>query len=702
MNSKNGKLYLFTAIIIVISLLVVDILSFYLQAIGTFSFLSMTRETLNVTAFVCIYLYIQKTVDPKTLKINDALAIVIKGFIWIAILYSASMLINGSPQFNIDTSLKRKTIQTLVSTTLLSHGMVFMYLQIYTAFQTLIFYKRKRQTAFFYNVFQIIVVLGSLSVVLFDEDLPAIESIGDLGISAIFVACAAICIFVLAVRNSWVTYLNRKEKYVFFFISVMLTVFIDILVIDYVLVSDAANIATHSTFYASLIIYFSHFFAIYTLFSCLYILLHLPTARVFDRKMKEVQYLHNLSTAINSEPDFNKLVLMITNMANEVTESKASWLEIYEEDTDRLYIASSKNLSSMEIKTASMSKNEGLTGKIFFAKKSIVINSIEKNQEFRYLRYWKKDINSIVAVPLITTKNKILGIVYAAKTHEHGFDPDDIAMLEAFSNQIVIALENSKLIQDSIQRERLEQELKIAREVQLKLLPQEIPSIPEVDMDAIAFTANEVGGDYYDFIQKNDDIFSVIVADVSGKGTSAAFYMAELKGIVKSLSTIYHSPKELLLHTNSVLNNHLEKKSFITAGMVYFDLKHSTALHVRAGHCPLIHYSAQTKEVQYLTPKGIGLGLSKAKMFSTVTEEQEIRIQPGDIFVLYTDGLNEARNVLEEEYGDEKIGDIIAENATSTASEIKNAILDDVIAFAGKAKMHDDMTLAVIKILNKE
>ncbi|MCB0280378.1 MAG: SpoIIE family protein phosphatase, partial [Calditrichaeota bacterium] len=402
---------------------------------------------------------------------------------------------------------------------------------------------------------------------------------------------------------------------------------------------------------------------------------------------------------INSEPDFNKLVLMITNMANEVTEASSTWLEILDEKRDKLYIASSKKLTSNEIKTAKLSTSEGLSGRIFKEKKAKIINEIAKDPEFNYIKTWKTGVNSLLAVPLITTKNKIMGIIFVAKNFEFGFEPDDLAMLQAFSNQVVIAIENSKLLKDSIQRERLEQELKIAKEVQQKLLPQNIPLIKGFDISAISFTANEVGGDYYDFISYDKNNFGIVVADVSGKGTSAAFYMAEMKGIIKSLSSIYKAPKDLFSHTNEILFEQLEKKAFITASLVSVDIRKKDIRYIRAGHCPLIYYSAESNELDYKTPKGIGLGLCNKKLFDMNLEEEQFKLKSGDVIVIFSDGLDEARNIFDEEYGDAKIGQLLVKNKDLGADDIKHAILDDIVAFTGKAPMHDDMTLAVIKVL---
>ena len=149
----------------------------------------------------------------------------------------------------------------------------------------------------------------------------------------------------------------------------------------------------------------------------------------------------------------------------------------------------------------------------------------------------------MIGVPLISGNGNPLGILFAAKSRSFGFDPDDMAMLEAYANQAVIALDNANLLKNSLERERLEEELRIARNVQQRLLPQQIPKYKDISIEALAINAYEVGGDYYDFLELPNNHIGFIIGDVSGKGTSAAFYMAEVKGIIQSLSKIYHSPK---------------------------------------------------------------------------------------------------------------------------------------------------------------
>lgn len=664
------------------------------------------QEVINSIIFVLFYLHLSKFYKYSNYTVTEAINKIYLCFVYIAVIYLALYSANSFRRFEFDVSEDlyiRTSLHTIFSTSILTYVISYFFIKILFLLKVLIFYKRKRNTAVLYNTFNLLLLLAVISTYISPDNIKfnfdKMMEYSDLQTALFFKIIFALFIgniLFLVTRTAWITYLSRKNKYMYFLGMVVTLIFLHYIYDDYITLKHQ-NLLSHSQFLGFGAFYFGVFLKIYFWGSMLNLLLHLPTARVFDQKIREVNSLYKLSSAINSESDFNKLVLMVTNMTNEVTEANSTWLEMYDEEKERLYIASSKKLTSYEIKTALMEKDKGLSGRVFSTKKSMNIQDVSKSKEFSYLKAWKGDVHSIAAVPLITTKNKILGVLFVTKNYVFGFDPDDVTLLESFANQVVIAMENSELIKESVHKERLEQELKIARDVQLKLLPQNIPSITGVDADAIAFTASEVGGDYFDFVQK-DNHLTVVVADVSGKGTSAAFYMAELKGIIKSLATIYSSPKELFSHTNGILYEQLEKKSFITGCLINIDTKKKTATFVRAGHNPLLYYNSKDDEISFFTPKGLGLGISSNTLFDSLLEEQKLKFQPGDIVVLYTDGLSEARNIFEEEYSDERIGEILYQNKDKTSSEIKDSIIDDVISFSGKAKMHDDMTLAIIKI----
>jgi serine phosphatase RsbU (regulator of sigma subunit) len=194
----------------------------------------------------------------------------------------------------------------------------------------------------------------------------------------------------------------------------------------------------------------------------------------------------------------------------------------------------------------------------------------------------------------------------------------------------------------------------------------------------------------------------VLIADVSGKGTSAALYMAELKGLVLALSQIYQSPKDLLIEVNRILSDNLDSRSFITMTYAVIDLGAGTLTYARAGHTPLIYLPAGAGQgVQVLTPSGMVLGLrldGVQEKFTELLEERTLTIGPGDVFVLYTDGVTEAMNTQSDLFGDTRLSQIVEEHGHLESSELRERILREVEAFVGDADQHDDMTMILMKI----
>ncbi|MBF8297230.1 MAG: hypothetical protein HW389_3775, partial [Bacteroidetes bacterium] len=207
----------------------------------------------------------------------------------------------------------------------------------------------------------------------------------------------------------------------------------------------------------------------------------------------------------------------------------------------------------------------------------------------------------------------------------------------------------------------------------------------------------EVGGDYYDFIALGPEKLGVVIGDVSGKGVSAAFYMAEVKGIFQSLSRVAETPRDLLLRANEALVDSLERKAFISLLYAIFDVSRSRVVLARAGHCPMIHISGEHAEM--VRPTGLGLGLTHEAIFEEATEETTIGLKSGDICIFYTDGLSESRNSEGEEFGYDRIVNVALHGRNNSAETIKNSILQEVRNYTGNSSYGDDMTLVVVKTI---
>ena len=193
----------------------------------------------------------------------------------------------------------------------------------------------------------------------------------------------------------------------------------------------------------------------------------------------------------------------------------------------------------------------------------------------------------------------------------------------------------------------------------------------------------------------------MLVADVSGKGTSAALYMAELKGLVLSLGHTYESPRQLLIEANRILAGALDSRSFITMLYAVIDLDAGTLTYARAGHTPLIHASGKSgrRKVRVLIPDGLVLGLhGLERQFTELLEEHQMAVAPGDVVVLFTDGVTEAMNERDDLFGEARLARLLEEEAADSSDALHERILRDVDAFVGSAAQHDDMTMVLLRM----
>jgi sigma-B regulation protein RsbU (phosphoserine phosphatase) len=225
-----------------------------------------------------------------------------------------------------------------------------------------------------------------------------------------------------------------------------------------------------------------------------------------------------------------------------------------------------------------------------------------------------------------------------------------------------------------------------------------------LSVTALCVPAREVGGDYYDFFPLSEHRLGVLIADVSGKGTSAALYMAELKGLMLSLSRIHTSPRELLIQANRIIAPHLDARSFITITYGIIDLTAQTLTYARAGHTPLIHLpggpAGSARAARVLTPNGmvLGLKLDRGEMFERLLEESTIALRGGDLYVLFTDGITEAMTRRDDFFGEHRLGQIIEAHGDLPSEELRERVFREVAAFVGDAPQHDDMTLILLRI----
>ncbi len=274
------------------------------------------------------------------------------------------------------------------------------------------------------------------------------------------------------------------------------------------------------------------------------------------------------------------------------------------------------------------------------------------------------------------------------------------------------------LLHEKAEKERLEQELRIARQIQMSLLPQGPLTMHGLSVTAHCEPAREVGGDYYDYLPLGDRRVGILIADVAGKGTSAALYMAELKGLMLSLSQLHSSPRELLIDANRIIAQHLDARSFITMTYAVVDPCARTLTYARAGHCPLIYLPGSGgrgqgpvgsgwqelggRRVQVQIPDGLVLGLKidSGERFNSLLEEVTLPLGMGDVVLLFTDGVTDAMNADGDLFGEERLAALVAEHGDLPFEELRERILRDIRAFVGDTGLQDDLTFVLLKMDN--
>jgi serine phosphatase RsbU (regulator of sigma subunit) len=248
------------------------------------------------------------------------------------------------------------------------------------------------------------------------------------------------------------------------------------------------------------------------------------------------------------------------------------------------------------------------------------------------------------------------------------------------------------------ERERISKEIDAARHIQQSFLPVSTPDFPGLEIAANCIPAYEVGGDYYDYFILDKNKLGVVIADVSGKGIKAAFYMTLIKGIIKAHTQTFVSPKEVVSKLNKLLYEIMEKGNFVSLIYGVFDIEKKHFIFSNAGHNPIIYKDITNGKMMYDRNDGMALGLSEEQTFNDNSNEKIIPFRPGDLFILYTDGYTEAMNKSKEEFGINPFLNLMTQISNENpATIVKNAEIE-VGNYIGKAQQHDDMTLVVIRI----
>ena len=423
------------------------------------------------------------------------------------------------------------------------------------------------------------------------------------------------------------------------------------------------------------------------------------SARRAEQNRLEVHKLEQLIEAaksLNSTLDLNELLDMLVDFALRITDGDRGTVYIIDEATQEMWTRVAKGLDGLSRVTIRMPIGKGIAGYVAATGDTINIPDAYFDPRFNpdYDRQTGYRTASILCLPIRVKSGKIIGVFQLLNKHTGVFTEDDARIMSAFSVHAAIALENARLYEQEREKIRIERDLLAAREVQMGLLPAHMPAIPGYEFAATAMPAREVAGDLYDFIRLDPAHIGISIGDVSGKGLPAALLMAHIQASVRDVAHEASDAGSCLTMLNQRLVVSTAPEKFVTLVYGILDSRDHTFRYCNAGHNPPYLVSA-SGELRQLEAGGTILGIVDGMEYT----EQSMVFAPGDMLVLYTDGISEAMNVRKELLGDERLQEICIGQQAMPASAVRDTILDAVMKHQAGELAADDMTVLVIRRL---
>ncbi|MGL4998779.1 MAG: SpoIIE family protein phosphatase [Cetobacterium sp.] len=297
----------------------------------------------------------------------------------------------------------------------------------------------------------------------------------------------------------------------------------------------------------------------------------------------------------------------------------------------------------------------------------------------------------IIASPL-NVKGKELGVIFIIEDKSKLIKSDE-ETISALTIQVAIAINNAQIYSDLVIKERMSQELEVASRIQKRIIPKKIQKVLGLDVATFFEPAKEIGGDYYDYSLLNEKIFSITIADVSGKGVPAAFLMALVRSVLKTLELQGEEPCFNVKKLNKLIYPDITEDMFITMMHSKYNYDTKILTYSNAGHNPLVVYNSLTQSIESHSVKGVAIGFLDDYNY----KQGEIKLNIGDVVIYYTDGITEAENINKDLFGIERLKNILMETSSLSSKEIKKRLLAEVNSFQNGCEQNDDITFVVIK-----
>ncbi len=406
--------------------------------------------------------------------------------------------------------------------------------------------------------------------------------------------------------------------------------------------------------------------------------------------------LYRLSQTFNSSLDLDEVLNRVMDEIIAVTCAERGFVMLRDAG-DRPVFRVARGMDQSTIDDPQFQVSRGVVERVAREGQPVLADDAQVDDRFSmHQSVMLLGLRSILCVPL-TIKDKILGVVYVDNRLQAGiFTRPDLDLLTSIASSAAVAIENARLYQVAVEKGRMERELQMAYEIQADLLPHETPQVPGWEFAALWHPAREVSGDYYDFVPGDDGQVGLVIADVSDKGMPAALFMALTRSIVRASMSHISLPADGITRANRLIcADAATSGMFVTLFYALLDADLDEMTYVNAGHNPPLLYRAGQDHIVKLTRTGMAMGV----MADSVYEQRAVRLDPGDFVLFYTDGVTDATDAQEREFGDERLRRIVLDmgKRRSPAAETVAALDRALHEFVGASSPFDDVTIVAVK-----
>lgn len=425
---------------------------------------------------------------------------------------------------------------------------------------------------------------------------------------------------------------------------------------------------------------------------------HMPAAPT-DSPARYMKQIHDLQAVLEVSRDItatNELLPLLRKVeqaALRVLDCERATVFLY--DRERHELVSRVSTGVDEIR---FSADQGIAGEV--VRTGHIINVPDAYADPRFNpeidRKTGFRTRNMVTFPLLGFDKSTVGVLQVLNKHDGHFDPWDHDLVETFGAQIGVAVQRQILLDHFAEKQRMEADLNIARDIQRELIPKEPPNIEGYDIAGWNKPADQTGGDCFDYFTLPDGSLAMTIADATGHGIGPALMIAECRALFRATASMSTRLQEVTGRINNLLCADLPDDRFVTSFFGILFPERNELSYLSAGHGPLVKYTAATDRIEELPANGVPLGIMPDLDWS---EPDTFEMSPGDILALVTDGYFEWKNAANEQFGTERILDIVRTHRSRPACEIIRILNEAVLAFAGGTSQADDLTALVVKKL---